>query len=70
MKRKTLTKEEKVAQKLIELVNDFTIDLDLVGMYLSQQTSSVLYNRLDTVIDSARTNLEIEYDRKAHNALF
>lgn len=70
MKRKIVTKEERAAKKLIELVNDFDIDLDLVGMYLSQQTSSVLYNRLDTVIDSARTHLEIEYDRKTHNALF
>lgn len=70
MKRKTVTKEERAAKKLIELVNDFDIDLDLVGLYLSQQTSSILYNRLDTVIDSARYHLEIEYDRKAHNALF
>lgn len=70
MKRKIQTNEEKVAKKLIALVNDLTIDLDLVGVYLAQQTSSVLYNRLDIVIDSARTHLEMEYDKKAHNPLF
>lgn len=70
MKRKILTKEEKAAKKLIELVNDYEIDLDMVGVYLAQQTSTLMYNRLDTVIDSARYYLEAQHDRQNINPLF
>ena len=70
MKRKILTKEEKAAKKLIELVNDYNIDLDMVGVYLAQQSSPLMYNRIDTVIDSARYYLEAENDRQNHNPLF
>lgn len=65
-----MTKEEKIAKTMIDLVNDYTIDLDMVGIYLAQQTSPLLYNRIDTVIDSARYHLEAEYDRQNHNPLF
>ena len=58
MKNKRVTKEEKVAKNMIELVNDLTLDLDSVGRYVGEQASVVLYNRLDTVIDSARYEKE------------
>jgi chorismate mutase len=67
MRNKRPTREEKVAQKLIELVNDFTLDLDTVGRYVAEQSHSVLYNRLDTVLDSAQYEKEQLYDRAKHN---
>jgi hypothetical protein len=58
MRKHRATKEEKVAKNMIQLVNDLELDLDMVGQYLGEQAPSVLYNRLDTVIDSARYEKE------------
>ena len=57
------TKEEKVAQSMVGLVNDYTLDLDAVGRYVAEQSTSVLYNRLETVLDSAREEKEKLYER-------
>lgn len=70
MRNKCITKEERVAKSLIELVNDFTLDLDSVGRYVAEQSPSVLYNRLDVVADSAKQTKEEIYDRLTHNPLF
>jgi len=56
--RKRATKEEKVAMSMVELVNDLTLDLDAVGRYVGEQASTVIYNRLDLVIDLARDTKE------------
>ena len=69
MKNKRVTKEEKVAKSMIELVNDFTLDLDSVGRYVAEQSHSVLYNRLDTVLDSAQYEKEKLYDQSGYNTL-
>ena len=64
-----LTKEGKVARQFAELVNDFTLDIELVGVYLADLTSSVIYNRLFEVFDSARYRKEDVYkrgDREEH----
>lgn len=63
MRRKKATKEEKVAHSMIELVNDLTLDLDAVGRYVGEQAPVILYNRLDTVIDSARYTKEEQIER-------
>jgi hypothetical protein len=55
------TKESKTAEKMAQLVNDLTLDLNLVGIYLADLTSSILYNRLYEVFDSARTHKEKKY---------
>ena len=68
------TKEKKVAQKFIDLVNDFSLDIEMVGIYIASMTSSVLYNRLYEVFDSARhhkeeiytANLNPELKREQH----
>jgi hypothetical protein len=68
MRNKRPTREEKVAKTMVELVNDFTLDLDSVGRYVGEQAHSVLYNRLDTVIDSARdTKEKLINDYKTRN---
>lgn len=57
------TKEGRTAQKMAELVNDLTLNLDMVGIYLADLTSSILYNRLYQVFDSARTQKEYKYSQ-------
>ena len=51
--RKTKTNEEKVAKQLSNLVSDVTLDLDEVGKALAYEPT-VLANRLDIVVESAR----------------
>jgi hypothetical protein len=70
MRKKQVTKEEKVAKTIIESVNDFTLDLDSVGRYIAEQSNSVLYNRLDVVADSARETKEELHDRLNSNSIF
>jgi hypothetical protein len=70
MRKKQVTKEEKVAKTIIESVNDFTLDLDSVGRYIAEQSNSVLYNRLDVVADSARETKEELHERLNHNRVY
>jgi hypothetical protein len=60
------TKEGRTAQKFSELVNDLTLDLELVGIYLADLTSAVLYNRLFEVFDSAKYHKEKMYTKEWH----
>mgnify|MGYP001061147143 CR=1 FL=1 len=57
------TNEGKVAEKFAELVNDLTLDLEIVGIYLADLTSAVLYNRLHEVFDSAKHQKENKYNK-------
>jgi hypothetical protein len=50
---KKITKEEKVAFKMSELVNDVTLDLDMVGWYMAKATPTILMNRISLVLESA-----------------
>jgi len=59
------TNEGKVAEKFAELVNDLTLDLEIVGIYLADLTSSVLYNRLYEVFDSAKYHKETKYTKSS-----
>jgi hypothetical protein len=63
------TKEGRTAEKMAELVNDLTLNLDMVGMYLADLTSSILYNRLYQVFDSARKQKEYKYSQSYQQQL-
>lgn len=47
------TKETRVAQAISDLVNDLTLDLDQVGIYLASN-SHITYNRVMVIIEAAR----------------
>ena len=66
MAKSQRTKEGKIAIKIVESVNDFDLDLDNVGMYIAQFASSTLYNRLDTVMESAREYKVYDYTVEEH----
>lgn len=64
MARKTLTEEEKVAKKLIETVNDLTLDLEEVGEIIGSTYRNVSVNRLVIVAESAEHTKNNRWDIK------
>jgi len=54
MRRKQMTTdEEKVANKIGNMVSDLRVDLELVGQYLAKSQPYVVYNRLQVIAESA-----------------
>jgi hypothetical protein len=64
------TKEEKVAQKLSEIVNDYTLDLEEVGRYFYRVSPKVSYNRIVEIVEVAEFERENADVRNHHNPLF
>jgi len=58
MRRRTKTKEEKVAQKMLEAVADLTLNLDEVGREIALTKPVVLYNRFITIADAATDTID------------
>jgi hypothetical protein len=61
MRKKIVTKEEKVAVQLTNILADLRLDLDMVGVYLVRLSPNVIYNRLITLADSAEAEKEDQY---------
>lgn len=53
-----ITDEEKVAVKIGNIVADLRVDLELVGEYLAKSQSYVVYNRFQTIAESAKETKE------------
>lgn len=68
--RKTKTREEKIANKLAESINDLTVDLDQVGRYLAETIPTISYNRLLLVMEAAVEKKEQNDIRNGQNYLF
>lgn len=58
MRSRIRTEEEKIAKQLANIVNDLTVDLDQVGMYLARNSRNVSITRLNEVIESANYEKE------------
>jgi hypothetical protein len=58
MRKKLVTKEEKVAIQLCNILADLRLDLDMIGIYLVRLSPNVIYNRLITLTDSAEAEKE------------
>ena len=58
MRSRMRTEEEKIAKQLANIVNDLTVDLDQVGMYLARNSRNVSITRLNEVIESANYEKE------------
>lgn len=67
---KQLTDEEKAAKKLANIVNDLSLDIEMVGRYLARQERNVSYNRLIVVAESAQYEKEMTYVRNNIDPLF
>jgi hypothetical protein len=55
---KRKTDEERVADKLGNMVSDLRVDLELVGEYLANSQPFVVYNRLQVIAESAKETKE------------
>lgn len=64
------SKEKRVANLLIQSVNDFDLDLEAVGRIVAHESSSVIYNRLFTVAEATKFNKEELYDRLPDNTFY
>ena len=64
------SKEEKIAVKMSDIVNDYTLNLDEVGKYLFRVAPTVSYNRVVEIVDIAEREREATNDRTHHNPLF
>ena len=53
MLRQMRTKESKVAEKIGDLLNDVTLDLDEVGRCFVDNNLTMTYNRLILMVESA-----------------
>jgi cell division protein FtsL len=68
--RLPITKEEKIALKLSDIVNDYTLNLDEVGRYFFRVAPKVSYNRILDIVEVAELERENEDVRNHHNPLF
>ena len=64
MRRKIITKEEKVAKTIMEKLADLTLDLEMVGFYIATNVSGVLYNRFMIMAETTFDEKEKDNDRK------
>lgn len=61
MRKKLVTKEEKVAIQLTNMLADLRLDLDMIGKYIVQISPNVIYNRLIVIADSAEHEKEQQH---------
>jgi uncharacterized protein YuzE len=66
---KRLTQEDKVAKKMIEMVNDLNLDLDETGKVIAHIARTVSYNRLKVVLDSAEYEMK-QINKRTNNHLY
>jgi hypothetical protein len=59
--RKLKSREEKVAEKIAQLLDSLTLDLDQVGKYIARFLPTTIYNRLLIIAEAA------EYEKEEQN---
>ena len=59
---------EKVAEKIGNLINNLTLDLDQIGIYVARD-NLITHNRLQTIAEAALEEREI-ISGKQHDTLF
>lgn len=62
MRKRLITKEEKVAIQLTNVLSDLRLDLDMVGEYLVQISPTLIYNRFMTIAESAEHSKESQHN--------
>ena len=59
-----ISKEEKVAGRIIALLSDFNLDLEAIGFYLAKSSPHIIYTRANEVLEAMQYNKEVdELDR-------
>ena len=61
------SQEEKLANKIIVLLSDLSLDLEAVGLYLARTAPHIIYRRGLEVLEAMEYNKEVqELDRGAY----
>lgn len=61
-----MSREEKVAVTLLDLLSDFRLNLDLIGMYIAKFATRGQWLRLEEIFRSAESDKESEGSLDAH----
>jgi hypothetical protein len=64
MRKRIITKEEKLAKIILDKLADITLDLEMVGYYIAYNVRGVLYNRFTIISETAEEEREKQNDRK------
>ena len=64
MRKRIITKEEKLAKIILDKLADITLDLEMVGYYIAYNVRGVLYNRFTVISETAEEEREKLNDRK------
>lgn len=62
MRKHIITREEREVNKLANILADLRLDLEMMGYYLGMSVSSVVYNRLQIISETAKQTKEKDYD--------
>ena len=62
MRKHIITREEREVSKLANILVDLRLDLELMGYYLGMSVSSVVYNRLQIISETAKQTKEKDYE--------
>ena len=61
------SQEEKLANKIIVLLSDLSLDLEAVGLYLARTAPHIIYRRGLEILEAMEYNKEVqELDRGAY----
>lgn len=69
MRKHIITKEEKAAKEIENVLSDVRLDLDLTGIYFARFAPNVSYNRLMLIAESAEFEKESVDVRSIGNEL-
>lgn len=69
-RRQTPSDSEKVAMKIAKMINDLTLDVEQVGVYLGRMAPAVSYRRLQIIAEAAQHEREVQDVRLGHDPLF
>ena len=60
------TKEEIIAEKIVDFLSDLRLDLDLIGLYLGRYIRITIWNRLEHIYEVAKYHREKEDNIEEH----
>lgn len=66
MSRGKNTREEGLAIKIIDILSDLRLDLDMIGLYFGKYARITIYRRLEHIYEVAKHHRESANSREAH----
>ena len=60
------TREEVIAEKIVEFLSDLRLDLDLIGLYLGRYVRITIWKRLEHIYETAKYHREKEDNIEEH----